>query len=205
MKPLIVGELNPFDGDPRYALFPYALSSSGSRLCAILGLCERDYLRRFDRANLCVGTWDTAAARVVARRILKQRRRVLVLLGEKVATAFFGEFEPFSVGRLLGYAHRHATASERAQPYVERGERCQQSAAGSAHRGRAVTLDILCLLGHGSQCGNRAPDTNEQRLVSQLRSGLAYGGQAVSRHRNVYLHWASDRASARLCLRGVCA
>ena len=60
--------------------------------------------------NLCVGKWDTAAARVVARRILKQRRRVLILLGEKVATAFFGEFAPFSVGNLLGHAHRHAAA-----------------------------------------------------------------------------------------------
>lgn len=102
MKPLIVGELNPFDGDPRYALFPYALSSSGSRLCAILGLCERDYLRRFDRANLCTGAWDAEAAREMARRILRQRRRVLILLGEKAATAFFGEFEAFSVGHLLG-------------------------------------------------------------------------------------------------------
>lgn len=102
MKPLIVGELNPFDGDPRYALFPYALSSSGSRLCAILGLCERDHLRRFDRANLCTGTWDAEPARAMARRILRQRRRVLILLGEKVATAFFGEFEAFSVGHLLG-------------------------------------------------------------------------------------------------------
>lgn len=27
---------------------------------------------------------------------------MLILLGEKVATAFFGEFAPFSVGNLLG-------------------------------------------------------------------------------------------------------
>lgn len=101
-KPLIVGELNPLDADPRYALFPYSQSSSGGRLCVILGLCERDYLRRFDRANLCVGKWDALEARAVARRVLRQRRRVLILLGEKVATAFFGEFEPFSVGHLLG-------------------------------------------------------------------------------------------------------
>ena len=101
-KPLIVGEDNPFDSDPRYALFPYSLASSGGRLCSILGVCEARYLRDFDRANLCRGTWNMAEARASARRILRQRRRVLILLGEKVACAFFGEYEAFSVGNLLG-------------------------------------------------------------------------------------------------------
>ena len=86
-KPLIVGEDNPFDSDPRYALFPYSLASSGGRLCAILGLCEARYLRDFDRTNLCRRTWNLTEARASARRILRQRRRVLILLGEKVATA----------------------------------------------------------------------------------------------------------------------
>ena len=96
-KPLIVGEDNPFDSDPRYALFPYSLASSGGRLCAILGLCEARYLREFDRANLCHGVWSDRVAKATARRLAASPRPAYVLLGEKVCAAFDMEYVPFTV------------------------------------------------------------------------------------------------------------
>jgi len=104
-RPLLVGELNPYGADPKYALYPLPEHSAGGRLCAaILGLSRLEYLRRFDRVNLCVGKWTMAEARKTAKSIrgdgslFPGGERTVVLLGRKVATAFdLGVHPPFSV------------------------------------------------------------------------------------------------------------
>lgn len=54
LRPILVGEANPYGGDPRYALYPLPENSAGGRLCRlILKLEVRQYLRSFDRRNLC--------------------------------------------------------------------------------------------------------------------------------------------------------
>ncbi len=98
MKILIVGEDNPHSADPRYALYPHPPGCAGHRLCRdVLGYEFRaDYLKEFDRTNLCSGTWSTTEARVRALDLLESGRP-MVLLGAKVARAFGLEFAPFSV------------------------------------------------------------------------------------------------------------
>ena len=98
--PLLVGEDNPYGGDPRYALFCEPPNSAGGRLCRlVLGLTRREYVDRYDRVNLCSGKWDIREARVTAARLLEERREVLVLLGAKVSSAFGLAYEPFAVKR----------------------------------------------------------------------------------------------------------
>lgn len=92
LRPILVGELNPRDSDPRLALYPVPLSGAGGRLChKVMGLSPEEYLTRFDRVNLCAGEWDPEAAEQRASELLDARPRggrVLVLLGRKVAMAF---------------------------------------------------------------------------------------------------------------------
>lgn len=96
MKPLLVGEQNPYGGDPYYALYPAPEGCSGHRLCClILGMRREDYLRVFDRVNLCDGPWSMRQARKQANE-LRTRRGPLILLGSKVATAFGYKFTPFA-------------------------------------------------------------------------------------------------------------
>lgn len=88
MKPLIVGEQNPYGSDAHFALYPRPEGSAGWRLChKVLGLSEDEYLGNFDRCNLCDGRWDTWDARLSARTIVFVRP-VAVLLGRKVASVF---------------------------------------------------------------------------------------------------------------------
>ena len=95
-RPILVGELNPYGTDPRYALYPHPANSAGARLQSkILGLPRLAYLKSFHRANLCLGTWSAPSARKVARTILDKYGRV-VLLGAKVCAAFEVEFRPFT-------------------------------------------------------------------------------------------------------------
>ena len=89
MNPLLVGEVNPYGADPAFALYPYPRGASGDRLREILGLTTAEYLRRFDRANLCSRKWDAAAARGRATDLLGERPGgTFVLLGVKVQSAF---------------------------------------------------------------------------------------------------------------------
>lgn len=88
MKPLLVGELNPYGIDPKFALYPVPKYASGARLAEILNLSRGRYLDRFDRVNLCIGEWSMKEARLTAEKILNQERDVVILLGRKVATAF---------------------------------------------------------------------------------------------------------------------
>ena len=97
MKPLLVGELNPYGPDAHFALWSDPQGSAGWRLChAILGLEQREYLRRFDRVNLCTGAWDPVHALEEAEKIVAERL-VVIALGGRVARAFKVGFDPFAV------------------------------------------------------------------------------------------------------------
>lgn len=98
-KPLLVGELNPYGGETRHALFPYPKGSAGHNLCnKVLGLTRREYLKRFDRVNLCSGKWGNYAAQQAALTIKwsEPNPRNVVLLGVRVARAFGYDYPPFT-------------------------------------------------------------------------------------------------------------
>ncbi len=104
MKPLFVGELNPYGSDERYALYPEPENSAGGRLCRlVLGLSVKQYIRHFDRANLCVGKWSNKEARRRADAICAESSsasgRKIVLLGVRVSAAFGVSSHPFTVVR----------------------------------------------------------------------------------------------------------
>lgn len=84
MKPLIVGELNPYGSDPRYALYHLPRHASGNRLREIMGLTDVEYSRGLDKVNLCVGRWSLTAARAACELLFKEQRPCFVLLGKKV-------------------------------------------------------------------------------------------------------------------------
>src|SRR5574342_971152 len=99
MKPLLVGEANPYQTDPRlaqrYALYPDPPHCAGWNLChKVMQLEEDDYLRRFDRVNLCDGKWSMKEARFRADRISIERD-AFILCGAKVCAAFRLDFVPF--------------------------------------------------------------------------------------------------------------
>lgn len=88
LRPLLVGELNPYGPDQRFALYPSPPGSAGDRLCRlILRLDPGEYLRRFERANLCTGRFSASEARHAAQQI-RLGERWTVLLGRRVADAF---------------------------------------------------------------------------------------------------------------------
>lgn len=114
MKPLLVGESNPLNIDPKYALYPQPEGCSGWRLCyKVLGLSERDYLLNYDRANLLQlayeQKWSMPAAREAANKLRANiilsgvavggaDLPVFVLLGYHVACAFgYSNQEPFTI------------------------------------------------------------------------------------------------------------
>lgn len=95
MKPVLVGELNPYGGDDYYALYPAPDGCSGHRLCQlVLGMHRSVYLETFERVNLCRGKWSVKDARIAAKR-LTDAGRYCVLLGKKVSTAFDTPFDVF--------------------------------------------------------------------------------------------------------------
>lgn len=98
LRPILVGESNPYGSSPNFALYPAPENSSGWRLCSlILKLNRRAYLRGYDRRNLCPGPWIMPRARAGAEEIRKDAAgRVVVLLGSKVAAAFGLAFAPFT-------------------------------------------------------------------------------------------------------------
>lgn len=100
MKPLLVGEMNPYGADPYFALFPLPETSSGGRLQSlVLGLPRNRYCG-LDRVNLCEGKWSAPAARARGqelREFFTPATHKFVLLGAKVSGAFDVPFEPISV------------------------------------------------------------------------------------------------------------
>lgn len=123
MKPLLVGESNPYQADPRlaqrFALYPDPPRCAGWNLChRIMQLDEGEYLRRFDRVNLCDGAWSMKEARQNAKSFLNLRygalvheevlddnptALTLVLFGSRVCAAFDIAFTPFDWFRRLDY------------------------------------------------------------------------------------------------------
>lgn len=138
-RPLLVGESNPYGGDPRYALYPAPDGCSGHRLCcSILGMRRADYLMAFERANLCVGKWSLRTARVRAGE-LRTWPAPLILLGAKVARAFeFNPFEPFTVadsGKTLVLPHPSGLCRLWDHP-------------GAIHRARLLVSEVCSDLAH---------------------------------------------------------
>lgn len=105
MKPLIVGESNPYGGDDYYALYPAPDGCSGHRLCRlVLWMSRHKYLDVFDRCNLVRGKWSIVVARASAREMLSvDDGRKLILLGSKVSSAFGTPYEPFSASEVGGH------------------------------------------------------------------------------------------------------
>lgn len=103
--PILVGESNPYSEkyagkiSPEFDLYPYPAGSAGWRLCyRILNLTASDYLRRFERRNLCRGPWRITEAQAAVPIIAREAAgRTLVLLGVKVCKAFEVKYSPFSV------------------------------------------------------------------------------------------------------------
>lgn len=88
---LLVGELNPYGSDARYALYHEPKSAAGFRLQSkILGVDARRWYLPIWRTNLCVGSWDRDEAKARAESLLAVPSpwSVVVLLGRKVADAF---------------------------------------------------------------------------------------------------------------------
>lgn len=99
-RPLLVGELNPYGADPAMALYPLPEHASGGKLARILGLSRGEYLRRFDRCNLCTGRWGTRPAYQQADALMSTTEpggRDFILLGARVSRAFGFLFQPFTV------------------------------------------------------------------------------------------------------------
>ncbi len=97
MKPLIVGEQNPYGGDDEFALYPVPEGCSGHRLCCLIfGMRHKDYLDSFERCNLVQGPWNMRAARERATELHETSLRKMILLGSKVCSAFRVEFRPFA-------------------------------------------------------------------------------------------------------------
>lgn len=90
---VVVGELNPYGVDPRYALYDEPKQASGYRLrTLVMGLRRTTYFR-LKKVNLCTGIWSAKAAREAAHALLvehaNQTDDTLILLGRKVVGAFF--------------------------------------------------------------------------------------------------------------------
>jgi len=89
---VLVGEMNPYGSDPRYALFCAPEYSAGGRMQRlVLGLKRHRYLE-IPRYNLCTGRWSMPQAREAAQAILNRHSDghddIIVALGAKVAGAF---------------------------------------------------------------------------------------------------------------------
>lgn len=113
MEVVLVGEMNPYGMDPKYALFDLPKNAAGYRLRTRVLQVERRTYFGFKRHNLCVGKWSKADARREAGRLYLEvydSRRVgavFVLLGRKVSDAFgWMAQDPFTRdGRIVFLPH----------------------------------------------------------------------------------------------------
>lgn len=101
MGALLVGELNPYGADPRFALYHRPRGASGYRLRRILGFSDGAYAR-LSKLNLCSGRWSNPEARRRAEELVRlSDHNAFVLLGEKVRAAFGGP-PPFTSQTIEG-------------------------------------------------------------------------------------------------------
>lgn len=111
MRSLLVGESNPFEADPRAALWPYPEHHSDGRLAKILGLTWREYLLTFDRVNLLAlpkGTsWSVPDARA---RAVETVPRAVKLTARFVSDAMPGYFPPLLWKGIPGHPARSGGA-----------------------------------------------------------------------------------------------
>jgi hypothetical protein len=92
-KILLVGELNPYGAEARYALYHEPRQAAGFRLQhKILGVNARHTYLPMWRTNLCAGSWqsDEAAKRASTLTGPGAPWKVVVMLGVKVVKAFSG-------------------------------------------------------------------------------------------------------------------
>lgn len=139
---LLVGELNPYGADPAFALYPSPEGSAGYRLAHFL--CDRrsEYMQRFDRANLCAGSWSNSLAREAAEEIMRRRTRV-VALGAKVARAFGVSFSPFARQEVR---HPHGPATVRVLVLPHPSGRCRLwGEPGAPEQARQLVADLEAL------------------------------------------------------------
>ena len=101
MKPVFIGELNPYGMNPEYALWPDPRNAAGDRLRRLILGVRRSTYHEYAKYNLCTGKWSMPAARAMAQHLrMKHGDDVLVLLGRKVVAAFGLEgLEAFSAPR----------------------------------------------------------------------------------------------------------
>lgn len=161
LKPLLVGEVNPYGADPEMALYPLPEHAAGGRLARILGLSHGEYLRRFDRVNLCTGAWSLPAARQASYRY-RLEGQPKILLGRKVAQAFGYEAgQPFEkIGDI--YLMPHPSG------------RCRiWNRPGAHEKVRALLHDFLgqpCMP-HSGTDGEYHPECERCRNVTQMAGG----------------------------------
>lgn len=95
---VLVGELNPYGVEARYALYDMPVNSAGWRLRTKILQLKRTSYHKLIKHNLCVGVWDAAAASIRAQEILSQHSGAMfILLGRKVTIAFrLDAVPPFS-------------------------------------------------------------------------------------------------------------
>lgn len=116
MRPILIGMLNPYTMDPKMALAPNRAGTAGMRLYLIMkerapGVSRKAYMDRFERDNLCFGTWDDERARQRAQQLeRKWHCREVVLLGANVRRAFgipTSLLHPFERGSNVFYQLPH--------------------------------------------------------------------------------------------------
>lgn len=89
---VVIGELNPYGTDPRYALYDEPHNSAGSVLRRrVFAVPRRVYFdsHLFVRGNICTGVWNLTAARDRVKLVRAEYpESTYILLGRKVSSAF---------------------------------------------------------------------------------------------------------------------
>ena len=103
MRPILVGQAPGPRTDPELPLFPVPSTSSGGRLCEMMGITRGQYLGMFDRVNLLYNfpgkhkrddKFPMREARIAACAMRPLfAGRVVILIGRNVAEAFGVEAE----------------------------------------------------------------------------------------------------------------
>lgn len=92
-RPVLLGMDNPLSSAPEHALYPHPPGCTGWRLYDMLrerlpGVTRGQYLRAFDRRNLCEEKWSIRAARDRGRWLTRELQgREVVVLGAQPRSA----------------------------------------------------------------------------------------------------------------------